>query len=118
MITKTITKTITYTLYEYEDIIKPENSNLLEKILDKHYDINTDHEWYDCIIDDYVTKLDNIGFIDVDVNFSGFHSQGDGACFDCKNFDIEKLLQYTTLTDNEKKRIRLLTNRSKRKRRM
>ena len=45
-------------------------------------DINADHwDWYDCTKDDFHTILELIGFYNIDSNFSGFCSQGDGASF-------------------------------------
>lgn len=39
------------------------------------------YPWYDYIIDDWKTRLAAKGFEDVDIQFSGFYSQGDGASF-------------------------------------
>ena len=44
--------------------------------------INVAHwEWYDCTKDDFHTILELVGFYNIDSNFSGFYSQGDGASF-------------------------------------
>jgi hypothetical protein len=55
-----------------------------EKVLDKLRDINTEHEWYEYSLDEWKTKLEEKGFFDAEIYFSGFSSQGDGACFDAK----------------------------------
>jgi hypothetical protein len=54
-----------------------------DEILDKYRDFNTEHtEWWDCVYDDFKHDMSGIG-IDVErMYFSGFSSQGDGACFD------------------------------------
>ena len=45
-------------------------------------DINVNHwNWYDSTKDYFHTILELIGFYDIDSNFSGFYSQGDGASF-------------------------------------
>ena len=45
-------------------------------------DINVDHwDWYDSTKDDFHTILELVGFYNIDSNFSGFYSQGDGASF-------------------------------------
>ena len=45
-------------------------------------DINVDcWDWYDCTKDDFHAILELIGFYNIDSNFSGFYSQGDGASF-------------------------------------
>jgi hypothetical protein len=62
--------------------------------LDSYRDINVDMEdWYDL---DYEKELLNdLGFEDTNILWSGFSSQGDGACFTCANIDIRKFLKAT-----------------------
>lgn len=57
--------------------------HLKAKILDKYRDWNVDHlDWWDCVYDQFKEDMENIG-IEVDkMYFSGFWSQGDGACFE------------------------------------
>ncbi|KKM74875.1 hypothetical protein LCGC14_1395930 [marine sediment metagenome] len=50
----------------------------------------TDHEWYDCTTDHWAERLAAYGFSDVKIYFSGFCSQGDGACFDA-SVDVDAL---------------------------
>lgn len=40
-----------------------------------------DYQWWDCTVEDIKTALEIIGFYDLEIFFSGFYSQGDGACF-------------------------------------
>ena len=94
-----------------------------EKILDKHRDINVDHEWWDGTYEYWAEKLIQMGFdvtetkfkdeykwnpetskrektggrvkyTDYLINFSGFYSQGDGASF-TGQVDILKWLKFT-----------------------
>jgi len=55
-----------------------------QDLIDKHRHINVDDSyWYECILEDWAVKLRGLG-IDTDakmIQFSGFCSQGDGACF-------------------------------------
>ena len=44
-------------------------------------DINTDHDWSDCIIDNYIELAALVGLDINNIYWSGFSSQGDGACF-------------------------------------
>jgi hypothetical protein len=69
-------------------------SNVRDKILDEHRDINTDfHDWWGCVYDDFKAKMEDIG-IDVDrMYFSGFWSQGDGACFEGSVYNWPKFLE-------------------------
>jgi hypothetical protein len=42
---------------------------------------NIEHYDDSCVIDDWKALLSKLGFIDVNIWWSGFWSQGDGACF-------------------------------------
>lgn len=69
------------------------------ELLEKHRDVNVGYAWWDFLYEDFVTGLAEIG-IDVDtkqrrgyaIYFSGFWSQGDGACFEGSVSDWAKLL--------------------------
>jgi len=55
-----------------------------QSLIDKYRDINVDDSyWYEGILENWAVKLRALG-IDTDakmIHFSGFSSQGDGACF-------------------------------------
>lgn len=59
-------------------------ADVQKNVLDHFRDINTDYEWWNCIADDWSEKLETFGFIAPKIYFSGFYSQGDGACFDAR----------------------------------
>jgi hypothetical protein len=65
-----------------------------DEILDKHRHWNVDHiEWWDGVYDCFKRDMADIG-IDVDsMYFSGFCSQGDGACFEGRVDDWPKFLE-------------------------
>jgi hypothetical protein len=52
-----------------------------EKIIDNYRDINVDHDWWDFTYEDMIRCLETLGFYNVEIQFSGFWSQGDGASF-------------------------------------
>lgn len=52
-----------------------------EKIIDKYRDINVDHDWWEYTYEDMKNILGILGFDYVEISFSGFSSQGDGASF-------------------------------------
>ena len=67
-----------------------------EAILEKHHDWNVHNDWWDCTYEDFVEKVAALGFWvkthpvqymsgktkeEPSIYFSGFGSQGDGACF-------------------------------------
>ena len=88
-------------VYSVQDVL--ENPKLKEKVLEKMHDINTSHDWYDFIYYDAKEIGKILGFDIENIYFSGFSSQGDGACFDCSfsyNKDcIKKLRSYATLDE-------------------
>lgn len=68
------TETVVYEFVELSEDAK-------ENAINGMRDINTDFEWWDCTLDDYKEILEKIGFSNVEICFSGFWSQGDGASF-------------------------------------
>ncbi len=64
-----------------------------DEILDKHRNWNVDHiEWWDDVYDVFKHDMEDVG-IEVDkMYFSGFWSQGDGACFEGRVDDWSKFL--------------------------
>ena len=43
-----------------------------------------DYEWYEYTVEDFTTILELIGYYNIKCYFSGFCSQGDGACFSAR----------------------------------
>lgn len=63
-----------------------------QKLIDKYRDIDTDHGWWEYVYEQFKEKCNELG-IEVDkIYFSGFWSQGDGACFEGSVRDWEKFL--------------------------
>ncbi len=63
-----------------------------EKVIEAHDNIiYIDSDWYQPTIDYYVDELNKIGFENAEIHFSGFCSQGDGACFNA-DINFEKFL--------------------------
>lgn len=52
-----------------------------QNLLDKYRHINVDHDWWQSVYDLWVEKLEQVGYNDIEISFSGFYSQGDGASF-------------------------------------
>jgi hypothetical protein len=72
-----------------------------KKILERQWDINIDHSWWDFVYDD-VTTIGELMGIDISkIYFSGFSSQGDGACFESsysyKKGGVKKVKEYVPL---------------------
>ena len=67
--------TQTYSFNELSDEAK-------QVAFNNNFEINVDsYYWYDCTKDDFHTILELVGFYNIDSNFSGFYSQGDGVSF-------------------------------------
>lgn len=88
----------TITVYTFEEL----TAEIQEKIIEKNRDINTDYEWYDCIIEETKNELESKGFPQVEITFSGFYSQGDGASFTCNNVDLMTFIAFSKQEDKYK----------------
>jgi hypothetical protein len=65
-----------------------------DEILDKHRHYNTEHlEWWDAVYDCFKADMDKVGIYVYRMYFSGFYSQGDGACFEGSVDDWPKFLE-------------------------
>lgn len=59
------------------------NSAQRERLLEEHRFINVEYDdWWDCIESDFREDMRKIGINVNRIYFSGFWSQGDGACFE------------------------------------
>ena len=64
-----------------------------EKLIDKHRYACVDYEWWDCTHENFKEQMKEIGVHAEEIYFSGFYSQGDGACFDGRVADWPKFLE-------------------------
>jgi hypothetical protein len=64
-----------------------------DEILDKYRDWNIYEGWHDSVYEDFKREMDAIGIEVDDIYFSGFSSQGDGACFEGRVSDWPKFLE-------------------------
>jgi hypothetical protein len=68
-------------------------------LIEKHRDINTDYDWWDCTYDHFAEDM-RIKHIEVDkMLFSGFWSQGDGASFTGSISDSKAFMETHDLTE-------------------
>jgi len=58
-----------------------ELKQLKAELIEKYRSINVDYDWWDCVYEDTKIEMETKGISVYDINFSGFYSQGDGACF-------------------------------------
>ena len=72
-----------------------------DELIDKHRHWNVEHiDWWDCTYSDFKERMTAIG-IEVDrMYFSGFWSQGDGACFEGSVSDWRLFLPTVGITND------------------
>jgi hypothetical protein len=71
-----------------------------DQLIDKHRYWNVEHiDWWDCTYDDFKVSMTAIGICVDRMYFSGFCSQGDGACFEGHVEDWGLFLQSLGYTD-------------------
>ena len=51
------------------------------------------HDWYTPVVEDFRVEMEKFGLIEPESYFSGFYSQGDGACFVCDTIDTDLLIR-------------------------
>lgn len=93
-------KTLTTTLYTFDELSEETQKKVLDNL--RHTNVEDGFQWYDFVYEMWKEKLAAKGFIDAKIYFSGFWSQGDGACFDCLEFDLDKLMTSLELNEVEK----------------
>jgi hypothetical protein len=72
-----------------------------DEILDKHRHYNTEHtDWWDAVYDDFKADMDKVGIEVERMYFSGFSSQGDGACFEGRVYSWGDFLPSISYTDS------------------
>ncbi len=80
--------------YTFDELSQDAKDHAIEKERSSMDDTMGDW-WYEGIIEDETEKLKDEGFEDVDIQFSGFHSQGDGASFTGRVTDIKLFVKET-----------------------
>lgn len=70
------------TLYKFNELSSEAKETAISSFQED--DSYLDYEWYEDTINDFTTILELIGYYDIACYFSGFYSQGDGACFSAR----------------------------------
>jgi len=70
-------KTIKIKAYTFDELSKEAK----ERAVEEHREINVNYEWWGFILDEWKQKLESLGYQKPEIYFSGFWSQGGGACF-------------------------------------
>jgi len=68
----------TYKVYKFDELTLEQQDDAVEKLSD----INVDYtRWDDWILEDFTIETEELGYKNIKCYYSGFCSQGDGACF-------------------------------------
>jgi hypothetical protein len=96
-------KTKTINLYTFDELTPEAQKKALDKYRDWNVNgWNTD-SWADYMIEEtFKEELTELGYINPKIMFSGFGSQGDGACFTCDDIDVAEVLRRLTNIKDEK----------------
>lgn len=108
-------KQITKIVYTFEELLKVEETDIcisstcVEKARTYLIGLASMSDWYDDIYELWEKALDEIGFEDAKIAFTGFWSQGDGASFTA-GVDLEKMAKYLATEIEGKDHISLDAN--------
>lgn len=104
---------VIYDVYTFEELPEHIQDKLIEG--EREY-LSSDWNDFFCqdVLDSWVSRLEEQGFNNPDINYSGFWSQGDGASFTTDSIDLIKLCDHLELwpTGKEKTYRSLLKNLS------
>jgi arginyl-tRNA synthetase len=73
--------------------------NIIDKLAEKFHHFNVDHDWWDSTYDSFKDRMNDVGIEVENMHFSGFWSQGDGACFEGYVSDWNKFLTHMGYED-------------------
>ena len=77
--------------FQFEEL----SPDIQEKVLNDYRETYSEYLsdwWYDDVIENFESKLENLGLETIVCNFTGFWSQGDGASFTANVRDVKKFL--------------------------
>jgi len=76
--------------FSFSELSKEAQSNALDELRD--INVQVDY-WHDDVIDYFKEEMEKFGLDDVEVSYSGFYSQGDGASFTADVTDTQKFMK-------------------------
>lgn len=83
-------RTETIKIYNFEELSDEAQKKAVEDVQNDECYLN--YSWWDSVYEWFKDKYGEI-FNDMELSFSGFHSQGDGASFTYSGFDRDKVLK-------------------------
>ena len=82
----------TINVYQFSELNKEAQQEAIEYMRDNIEDLLIGHDWHSPIIEGIHEDLGAIGIDGIDVQYSGFWSQGDGLSFEGEVYDTEGLI--------------------------
>jgi len=102
-------KTITRNVYKFEEL----SENAKERALYEYgLFLSAENNWHEYEIEYWAEKLQKIGFLNADIRFSGFWSQGDGASFTA-DVDLDTIVNSLLCSDYNRSYLALCTMQDK-----
>ena len=88
-------KQVTKTVYTFAELLERSDERASQRARDWLIEGVNDHDWWDNTRTTWRLALLQIGFLEIDISFRGFGSQGDGASFTAQ-VDVATLLNFLT----------------------
>ena len=76
--------------FSFSELSPTAKKHAIDELRDTNVDYN---DWHEPIIEDFENEMKEFGLSDVDVQYSGFYSQGDGASFTAEVEDPELFMK-------------------------
>ena len=94
------TKVIEIKVFKFHELSEEAQQKAIEEVIEQKRDYDNDY-FFECTLDDWKERLSSLGFLEPEIRFSGFWSQGDGASFDCKQIDLNVLFAHLEAQGNK-----------------
>jgi hypothetical protein len=77
-------------IFSFTELSDEAKEKAVEDYFDQDY---LDYEWWEFIYEYFQDQLEDFGVYDIDIRFSGFHSQGDGASFTSEKIESDLFMK-------------------------
>lgn len=97
-------KIIQTEVFTYAELKEHGDQAAIDKAAEWLRECAVSYDWWESVYEIWQSALEQIGFSDPKINFSGFWSQGDGASFTA-GIDVEKLATFLAVPPDARKTI-------------
>jgi hypothetical protein len=85
--------------FSFSELSPTAKKHAIDELRDTNVDYN---DWHEPIIEDFENEMEELGLTDVEVQYSGFYSQGDGASFTADVGDPEVFMRMALGIESDK----------------